>query len=419
MKLAIDGGKPIRSEGWPKWPQYNKDTIQLLKDVLTSQRWAISGPYVGTELFEKKFAKAFAEFCNAKFCIPCDHGSSALLIALESLGIGYGDEVIIPAITWVATATSVVNVNAIPVLVDIDPITLCIDPKKIEEAISPNTKAIMPVHLYSGMADMDSLIAISKKYNIPILEDSAHAHGAKWNNEYAGTIGKVGAFSMQQGKGLTCGEGGAVLTNDENMYNRLQELRADSRIYVHNGLKLYDWELATNGNIQGTNFCLSEFQSAILLSQMKNLQEIIEHKIEKANILDSLLENIEGVYPLAIYKQVTQRAYYCYTVRLDLSKFGNKSNIEICEMLKAELNIPFFSPYEPINSVLSYNPTSKKRNMISEKHIEKLNLKKFKTPEAEKAFKECICMPHWVLLGQEKDMNDIKKAYSKIQEYVS
>lgn len=417
--LAIHGGVPIRTEGWAKWPQYASETLEMLQNVLESRRWAISGPFVGTELYEKKFAKAFADFCSAKYCVPCDHGSSALLIALEALDIGFGDEVIIPALTWIATATAVVNVNAIPVLVDIDPVTLCIDPEGVEAAITPRTKAIMPVHLYSGMCDMDRLLAISHKYNIPIIEDCAHVHGAKWGDHFAGTMGKVGAFSFQQGKGLTSGEGGCVLTNDVAIYDRLQELRADSRKYMNQHLNTFDMEVVLGGNVQGTNFCLSEFHSAILLSQMNDFKKNINKKIHNANYLDQLLTEVGGIAPLSTYPPVQQRAYYCYVVRIQPMQFGEIPSAEICKLLKAELNIPFFSPYEPLNIAQSYNPATKKRNQINQEHLERLDFRKYELSVTQKAYQECICMPHWVLLGNEKDMKDIQLAYQKIKNHVS
>lgn len=418
-KLAVHGGKPLRTDGWAKWPDYSDDTIAMIMQALSSRRWAVSGPYNEKELFERKFARAFADFCGASYCVPCDHGSSALLIALEALDIGYGDEVLIPALTWVATATAVVNVNAIPVLVDVDPATLCMDPEKAAAAITPRTKAIMPVHLYSGMCNMDALTAIAAKYNIPIIEDCAHVHGAKWGDRFAGTIGSIGAFSMQQGKGLTAGEGGAVLTNDDHLYERLQQLRADSRKYSDQQLKKYDMELAPGFDVQGTNFCISEIQSAILCSQLPQLQHRINVKARNAAILDEGLADAGGLSPLTTYPQVTQRAYYCYALRADRDAFGGMAVADICGMLKAELNIPFFTTYEPLNQVQSYKPASKKRNNISQEHLRRLDLSQYHLPVASKAFEECICMPHWVLTGSEKDMHDIIKAYKKIKLYAS
>jgi len=414
-KLKING-TPIRTDGWPKWPPHSEGALQQLNEVLKSQRWAITGLYACNSTFERRFANKFADYCGVDYCVLTDHCSSALLTIFESLDIGFGDEVIIPALTWVATATSVVNVNAIPVLVDVDPTTLCIDPEKVEQSITADTKAIVPVHLYSGMANMRKLLKISDKYQIPIIEDCAHVHGAKWQDKRAGSIGIAGAFSMQQGKALTAGEGGAVTTNDENIARRVELLRTDARVYLdETSLNLFDVPLVTLPEIQGTNFCLSEFQAAILLEQLTELEERNLTKQRNAEYLDSLLLAIDGLCPLPTYKEVTQRTYYCYVVKVEREKFGDLAVKDLCMILKAELNIPFFPIYEPLNTVASYNPMSKKRNKISDDHLKRLDFRKYDCPEAATAYNNYISFPHWVLLGTQNDMEDIAKAFLKVQ----
>ncbi len=377
-KLAMDGGNPIRTGGWAKWPQYTDETLEMLRQVLSSGRWAISGPYVGTELFEKRFASAFAEFCGAKYCVPCDHGSSALLIALEALGIGFGDEVIIPALTWVATATAVVNVNAIPVLVDIDPVTLCIDPIKVEKAITPLTKAIMPVHLYSGMCAMDRLVEISNRYGIPIIEDCAHVHGAKWGDKYAGTLGKVGAFSLQQSKLLTAGEGGVVITDDAEIYDRLQLLRADSRRYDNGSLNHHEMELKPVKKIQGTNFCMSEFQAAILLQQLKELSQQNLHRQRLVSYLQEQLVGVDEIEFQKVESALQLRTFYCLPFRINTKSSPYLDIVRLRESLAAILPLPVERIYPPINRTLTYFPRSKKdfrsaKNIWTERVIRQRN----------------------------------------------
>ena len=412
--LAINGGTPIRKGGWPIWPVYEAETVEVLQQVLKSRRWAISSVYNGNPLYEKKFAKAFAEFCGVNYCIPTDHGSSALLIALEALDIGYGDEVIVPALTWVATASAVTNVNALPVIVDVDPDTLCIDPGQIEVAITSRTKAIIPVHLYSGMANMDALLAISKKYNIPIIEDSSHVHGAQWKNKCAGAIGTLGTFSMQHSKVLTCGEGGTVITDDPILAKKLEQLRSDSRIYLNRDFKTYDMELETLGEVQGTNFCLSEFHAAVLVDQLTRLESQNRTRENNSYYLDHLLGKMEGVIPLKLYPGLTRRTIYCYVVKIKKEFLVNTSIHDWCQALSAELAIPFNPVYEPVHQVLSYNPMSKKRFRSLIDHQSDFQKSRFPCPNGEAAYRQCIAFPHWVLLGSRKDMEDIAEAFNKL-----
>lgn len=413
--LAVAGGLPIRRGGWPKWPRYTKNTLAALHSVLESGRWAISGPFSGTPSVERAFASRFAEFCGVSYCVPTDHGSSALLVALEALDVGAGDEVIVPAMTWVATATAVTNVNAIPVIVDVDAHSLCIDPKCVEDAITDKTRAIIPVHLYNGMADMDQLLSISDKYNIPIIEDSSHVHGTRWGDRSAGALGAVGTFSMQQSKVLTSGEGGAVVTDDPRLARRMEQLRADSRIYTDKKVNIYDMDLVTCGEVQGTNYCLSEFQAALLLDQLARLEEQNRLRESNAVYLDVLLSEIDGLYPLGCHSQVTRRTYYCYVVRRDREVFANRSVSALCCALSAELNIPFSATYEPLARVRLYRPESKRRNHLSESHLARLHDSKVECPVADQAHMECICFPHSVLLGSRKDMQHIALAFAKIQ----
>lgn len=413
-KLAINGGIPIRDGGWPVWPIYGVETFDSLQRVMKSRRWAISSPYNGNPLYEKLFAETFAEFCNVKHCIPTDHGSSALLIALEALDIGGGDEVIVPALTWVATATAVTNVNASPVIVDVLPDTLCIDPQKVEAAITPKTKAIIPVHLYSGMADMDTLLTISQRHNLPIIEDSSHVHGARWRDKCAGTIGTIGVFSMQHSKVLTCGEGGAVITDEPMIAKKLEQLRADSRIYSNQKLKFYDMELTTLGEVQGTNYCLSEFQAAILIDQLTRLEE--QNRIREANsyYLDDLLRNLEGILPQKVYPSLTKRTIYCYVVKIQEEFLVDIEIERLCCILRAELGIPFFPIYPPLHKVPSYNPMSKRRFHFFDKQLFTSEKSHLSYPVAEKVSNECIGFPHWALLGTGKDMQDIVEAFKKV-----
>ncbi|EML6324640.1 DegT/DnrJ/EryC1/StrS family aminotransferase [Bacillus cereus] len=393
---------------WPEWPQYQQDILDNIIEVFDSKRWAISGYWTGKESKERKFAKAFAEYNNVAYCVPTTCGSSALTMALEALGIGHGDEVIVPALTWLATATAVLNVNAMPVLVDVEPGTYCINPKEIEKAITKHTKAIIPVHLFGCMSNMDEIMRIAQKHDLYVIEDCAQSHGAIWKGKKAGTIGHIGAFSMQQGKVLTSGEGGAVITNDLEIWKRLEQLRADSRVMVDgDNLKYGDMQLEPKGEIQGQNLCMSEFHAAILLSQLKRLDEQNIKRNENAEYLDQELSKIPGLNIMKKYEQIDQPTYYGYVVKIDPEYFGDIQSQDICFMLSEKLDLGTFylhPPYQPIHKNQLFCPWTKKRyqkSIARDKNYWR-NQRYF---VSENASSEAIVFHHAVLLA---DLNQIK-----------
>ena len=416
--LAINGGKPIRHEGWNTWPPYNEQTIAQITKALQSGRWAISGPYVNSPLFEEEFAKQYAEFNGVDYCVPTANGSSALVIALEALGIGIGDEVIVPVLTWVATASTVLRVNATPIFVDVEPDTLCMSVEAARSAITERTKAIIPVHLHHSMADMDAFIALSKETGIPLIEDAAQAHGAIWRGQRAGSMGRLGTFSFQQSKVLTSGEGGAVITNDPQLYERLQELRADSRRWVSEPRKLDGMQLIASGKIMGANYCLSEVQAAILLAQLPYLEEQLKICAENADYLDRKLASLGCLYPLKQPSGLERRTVYEYIVRIDRNAFGERSIERICEALKAELGISFYPPDTPLHQSLLYQPLTKKRFSYQSKESADLDISGLNFPVAEEAFQKSLVCHHSALLGSRNDMDDIIKAFDKILQHI-
>jgi len=195
MKLALKGGGKIRKKPFFKWPMFDQCEEKGLLEVLESRRW-FSG-YLGGDPGSKvaEFETKFAQYQGAKYAIAVASGAAALEVTLRSLGIGAGDEVIVPAYTFIATATAVMNVNAVPIIVDIEPNHLCIDPEAIVKAITFHTKTVIPVHYGGQIADMERLIEIATENNLIVIEDAAHAHGSMWKGKRAGTFGKAGCFS--------------------------------------------------------------------------------------------------------------------------------------------------------------------------------------------------------------------------------
>lgn len=415
--LAINGGSPVWTGGWPSWPIPNEEARSGLIEVLESGRWAISGLSIGKPSKEQLFSRTFADYCGVGYCVPTTSGSSALLIALEALNIGRGDEVIVPALTWVATASAVTNVNAMPVLVDIDPNTLCLSPEAVRAAITPRTAAIIPVHLYAGMADMDEILAIASQKNVAVIEDCSHAHGARWKGAPAGSLGDIGTFSMQQTKLLTCGEGGATVTKDATLARKLEQLRSDGRVYMDGQAEPGKMDLIECGEIQGNNYALSEFQAAILLVNLKLLDLQHKQRSENAALLDTLFSEISGVIPLSCDHRVDKRVFYCYIARIDPDAFAGRTSKALSCALSLELGFQVAPMDPPVHRSRLYNPLSKKRFAIDEEYLRRLDITEMHFPHTEVAYDTCIAIHHAALLGGREHMHAIAEAFVKLKEF--
>lgn len=415
--LAINGGEPIRRRPWPSWPIWDDRTLDRLGEVLRGGRWAISGPWTGQPSRCTEAEGAFAEFNRAEYCVTTANGSSALLTSLEALDIGPGDEVIVPALTWVATAIVVCDVNATPIIVDVDPDTYCVSVDAVREAITPRTRAVIPVHLYGCTTEMDGLVEVCREAGVHILEDCSHSHGSMWGDRYVGTIGDLGAFSLQQGKVLTTGEGGVVLTGDEGLYRRVVELRSNSRFYVASAdLSVGQMELGSSGTVMGSNYCLSEFQAALLLDQLERLEDLNRLKEGNARYLDGELARIVGVRPMSRHPRVTKQSYYRYCIRVDPEHFGGRSTEAIGRALGAELGCLVERPYPPLHQSPLYRPQTKRRYGWSDEHWASLATDRYRLPVAEKAFRdEGLVVHHSVLIGDRGDMDDIVGAVEKVR----
>ena len=218
-KLAITGGEPIRKKRFDAWPVYSEKEREALEDVLTSHNWG-GQPFPGKH--GDAVGKKFAELHTAKYGQCVNTGTVAIQAALKAIDIRPGDEVIVPAYTWEGTVGPVLLINAVPVFVDVDPETYCLDAKLIEQAITPKTRAILPVHLGMRFADLDVIMPLAAKHKLKVIEDCAHAHGGMWRDKGAGSMGDLGAFSFQSSKLITSGEGGAVITNNLEYFERAQ-----------------------------------------------------------------------------------------------------------------------------------------------------------------------------------------------------
>ncbi len=417
-RLALCGGTPLRRPGdWPKWPIYDEGTIVSFRRVLESRRWSPCGFYLGDSPREKAFAESFARYHGVPYGIAAPSGSVSLLLALEALDVGCGDEVIVPGLTWVAPATSVVNVNAIPILTDVDPDTCCLDVAAVERNITDRTRAIIGVHLYSSMIDLDALMALSERRGIPVIEDCAQTHGSVWGESMAGSVGALGVFSMTHGKTMTSGEGGAVITKEKKLFDRLEQLRMDGRRYMHQSPTYGRMELEEVGELLGTNYTMTDFQAVLLLEGLARLDEQIARRRKNAQRLDDELGKLEGLRPISRPDRVTRQSYYHYFVHLEPAAFAGRPNHIVCEALSQELGIWAHPAYPPLNEHRLYNPRSKRRYRISDAHWDALDPRRFDLPVARSIHEKSAVLHHSVLLGDDEHIEVIVEAFRKVMRH--
>jgi L-glutamine:2-deoxy-scyllo-inosose/3-amino-2,3-dideoxy-scyllo-inosose aminotransferase len=325
-ELAINGGTKVFTAppALPAWPPIFPETAEALAKAYVSGKWSFNGPV------EQQFAKDFADFHTASYGIAMANGTVTLESALTALGIEDGDEVIVPALTWIATAMAVLYTGATPVFVDIEADTWCIDPEKIEAAITPATKAIIPVHIYGSMADMEKIMDIADKNNLYVIEDCAHAHGGLWDGKGVGSIGDVGSFSFQESKTLSSGEGGICLTNNEELAEKLYRIKhiGYSNVSVQGQ--------ASSGPPQGLichNYRGTEFQAVVLSAGLSHLEEQTVKRAENAEFLEQQFKGVPGVELQTKGRLATRQGYYCLGFNIDTSAMGG--NISLDDFINA------------------------------------------------------------------------------------
>jgi dTDP-4-amino-4,6-dideoxygalactose transaminase len=409
--LAVAGGPALWTESWPSWPVSTPATVRYATDCLLSQRWAISGPRLDAAGFEERFAGDFSRYLGVPYCVPTTNGTSALLIGLEALDLGPGDEVIVPGLTWVASASTVLAVNARPVIVDVDPQTMCIDPEAIRAAITPRTRAVSVVHLYSSLCDLTAIRALCDAHGLALIEDCAQAHGAAWQGRRVGGWGDVAAFSMQQTKLLTAGEGGAAVTRDEALYRRMYQLRSDGRSRV-SVPRAGEMDLSMTGEVMGSNYCMSEVSAAVLAGQLLELDGQNGHRAANAKMLDSHLEQVAGVTPVAALPGVTERTYYYYTFRIEREAFGGSDAAGVAAALRAETGAPFQPTYPPLprHPLLRVGTKRRYSGVVGLEQVLAAEV-----PRAEQVHAEVVTLHHSALLAETDRMAVLAHAVAKVQ----
>ena len=407
-KLAITGGKPLRKMPFTQWPLATKEEKAALEDVLKSSKWG-GQPFPGKHA--AAFAKKFAKVHTAKYAQCVNTGTVAIQAALKAIGIQPGDEVIAPAYTWEGTVGPVLLLGAVPVFVDIDPDTYCLDAKLIERAITPKTRAILPVHLGMRFADMDEILRIAKKHNLKVVEDCAHAHGGMWKGKGAGSMGDLGAFSFQSSKLITCGEGGAVITNNLEYMEKVQS-------YINAGRASVTDQF--HHRIIGFNYRLGEFQAAVLGPQLNRLPA--QSKVRDKNMahLGSRLKNTPGIGLLKPDPRITRLAPYGYVLKYFADQVKDIPRAAFVAALQLE-GIPCDGLfYEPVykSSLFPVNPADfPALSWGREKPLDLRNM--YSCPESEKAgYHEAVWFMHQMFLGSKKDVDAIADGIHKVLENI-
>jgi dTDP-4-amino-4,6-dideoxygalactose transaminase len=380
--------------------------------VLQSGTWAISGERLQEQTQEQAFCREFADFVGMPYGVACSSGSTALTIALEAAGIGYGDRVLVPPSPWVACASAVVAIGGIPVFCDLEPDGLCMCPKQAESLLGTGIKAILLVHSNCAIADLPAFKALATKHGIPLVEDCSQAHGAIWQGQMVGSFGDFSVFSMQQSKVLTSGEGGVVLCKTGEQYEKLQQLRADGRVWQQLPGR-HAIHLQNHGQMQGFNYCLSEMQSGLLRAGLKRLPEENRQRAENALLLNKLLQDLPEVRSHFRHDQNQQPAIYKYCV--SIPAFPNRDMEETAQNLTRELGTQVFTFDSPIYRHPLYQPQHCRR--FPPEHIEKLvRESQVILPEAEARTASTLRFPHRLFLGKAKSMVRICNALVKVMK---
>jgi len=410
QKLAILGGQPVRTKPFPSWPIIDETDEKSVLSALRSGIWS-RGKMVAT------IEKRFAELVGAKYCLITGSGTQALNTALHVLGITGGDEVLVTPYTFVATVDAILLEDALPVFADIDPETFQINPDKLEEKITENTKAVLPVHINGGVVNMDKINSIAKKYDLKVVEDACQAILAEWRGKKVGTLGDLGCFSFQTTKNLTCGEGGAILGEDEKVIDRCYSF--------HNfGRPKGKYMARDKGGhpILGTKYRISTIHAAILNAQMERVEEQTKKRSENADYLTSRIKEIPGIIPRKDYKETTRTAYYKYALRYKKEYFNGIPREKFFSAMRAE-GIPCswgLGVLEglPINREGLIEKTLNSKNFKKIYSKERLNKyrEQNQCPESDRLCKEVMGFSGEFFIGTKKDMDDIADAVLKIYE---
>ena len=396
-KPVILGGTPIfeKMPAYTAWPRGGKAEKAAILRTLHSGKWGAEGEE------SENFSSAYAKYCHAAYALPVLNGTVSLELIFRALGIGYGDEVILPPYTFCASAHAVILSGAYPVFADIDPDTFTLSPASVENCITPRTKAILAVHLGGRPCDMDALGDIAKKHGLYLIEDAAHAHGSEWRGKRAGSLGTAGSFSFQASKNISCGEGGAITTDDPLLFEKLRQF---------SGAKTADESFV----FPATQALLPQWQCALLLARMQRLDADIEKRMENAAYLDRELGKLPFYLPLKQDERITRNSLHLYCFRYLPEGISGLSRGQFLKALRAEMSYQVGSGYSsPLYQM----------DLFQSPDFAKLTGKTFSNPAHALPGNELIArtegcwMTHSTLLGPRSDMDKIVEIFARIAAY--
>jgi len=399
--LAILGGpKAVAGRICADWPVYDDEEYRQLNEVIAGSVWGATG--FGPKIAELN--RTWASYCGTRRSVALANGTVTMELSLRALGVLPGMEVVVPAWTFMATAVAVLHAGCVPVFVDVDPNNLCIDPTAVEQNISSRTRAIIPVHFAGHPSDMDRIMALARRHDLLIIEDAAQAHGAIWRGRKMGAFGVCGSYSFQQSKNLQCGEGGSVVTDDDDLADRLHfTLSKFGRRQGSSHEPFAHYELGGNAN-------MTEFQAAVALAQFTRLEDQTDHRARNATKLSNWLENIDGIDPLPVDKRVNRHGNHLFVVRYDSAAFSGLCRADFIAAAKAE-GVPCFALYpRPLFEEPMYDL---ERMVVAGTE---LAIRPTPCPNTRQACADIVAFPQSMLLASSSEIELLPLAIEKIQK---
>ncbi len=384
--LACLGGKPVTKDLLAGCRLSRRADLER-KYLLQAYESGVWDDWPGVDSMAARFAREWATFHDSAHCALLTNGTHSLQVALEALDIGAGDEVIVPGLTWQATAAAVCDVNAVPVLVDVEQDTMCIDPAAAEQAITPRTRSIIAVHLYHRLADVEALSRLADRHGLHLIEDCAHVHGSQWNGRGVGTWGVFGSFSFQSSKLVTSGEGGALLMQDETLYWRVVSQRLCGR-EVHPGVRVHSG-----------NYRMTSLQAAVLRGQLAALRRNAPLLDRNGLALDKAVAEAPGVRPLRRDPRISRQCSYAFAFLYDPEAFDGLSAPLFRQALSAELGVTFDTTYTPLNHSEVYFPHTKRRHQLSKGYVRAITPARWRLPVAECLHRHRAVLAPWRILA--------------------
>jgi dTDP-4-amino-4,6-dideoxygalactose transaminase len=406
-ELALLGGEPVRSSKWLDWPVWNKKAEEPMMELLRSGNW-----FRGEGSKCQEFEKAYGELINAKRVLATASGTTALITALHVLGVDAGDEVIVSPFTFIATYNVVFNQKALPVFADTDLETFTINPHKIEEKINERTTAILPVHIAGLPADMNRILAIGKKHNLPVIEDACQAWLAEYDNKMCGTLGDLGCFSFQNSKHIPSGEGGALVGSNDALMDRCEAFHNCGRPHGSSMKGMGDYP------VRGSNKRITEVQAGLLLSQIGRARSDADKRLENALYLDSKLKDIPGIVPYKLADGATRSAYHLYPFRYQKEHFDGLPRHKFRAALNAE-GIPCGKGYgqQYFDGLIEEAISSRGyTRLFSKERLNRYREELHDLPDNDQLTMEAAWFYQNMLLAEKQDMDDIVNAVQKIYE---